>query len=344
VLQIRYDESMKFLIIRFSSFGDIAQCLSVTALIKAKYPEAQIDFLTKKQFAGLVSMDPQLSKVLSFEASAGILGIYRLSQEIRKSGYTHIYDAHQVMRSKLLLLFLLPWIFLAGVQLKSRSKNRVKRFLYFFLKLKTFDFPFYGSKSFFAPIRDWGQGDFFIRDKNWKFTDKDQAHVESLNLPKNFVVFAPSAAWEMKRWPSSHWKELLKDSSFSVVFLGGPEDSFIEEIVTARTEQTFNFAGKLSLSASALVVYKSSLVVSADTGLLHLADIMNKKTIALMGPTAFGYPSSLNAKVLDLKLSCAPCTKDGRGKCSNSLYQRCMVEIKVEDVLRACNLSLNIRQ
>jgi heptosyltransferase-2 len=74
-------------------------------------------------------------------------------------------------------------------------------------------------------------------------------------------------------------------------------------------------------------VYLSEFVISADTGILHVADLFQVSGLALIGPTAFGHPTGSSLRVLERNLSCMPCTKDGRGKCSDSTYQRCMVEI-----------------
>jgi heptosyltransferase-2 len=149
----------------------------------------------------------------------------------------------------------------------------------------------------------------------------------------------PSAAWEMKRWPLSHWKkliEILPEAKFMV--LGGREDHlFCEELVAVDPLRVQNQAGKLSLVESCYFIKISKLVVSADTGLLHVANVLGVSAISLMGPTAFGFTTGDHIKTLEVDLSCRPCTKDGRGKCSDSLWQRCMIEIepiKVASVVR----------
>ena len=68
-------------------------------------------------------------------------------------------------------------------------------------------------------------------------------------------------------------------------------------------------------------------MISADTGALHIADLFGRQAIALMGPTAFGLVARPTSVVLSVPLDCRPCSKDGRGRCSQKIYQRCMVEI-----------------
>ena len=69
------------------------------------------------------------------------------------------------------------------------------------------------------------------------------------------------------------------------------------------------------------------IVISGDTGFLHDADLFHTKAIALMGPTAFGYPTGKQVEVIEVDLPCRPCTKDGHGKCKQSTWQKCMVDI-----------------
>ena len=93
-----------------------------------------------------------------------------------------------------------------------------------------------------------------------------------------------------------------------------------------------NLAGKVSLVETSRVIERASLVVSNDTGSLQVADQMERPTIALIGPTAFGYPSHATSIYLENPLWCQPCSKDGRGGCVNDLYKRCLVELAPERV------------
>jgi heptosyltransferase-2 len=60
---------------------------------------------------------------------------------------------------------------------------------------------------------------------------------------------------------------------------------------------------------------------------MHAADIMGRTNLALIGPTAFGFPMRENSKILDVPLSCRPCTKDGRGRCHNPNHKACLTQI-----------------
>ena len=129
----------------------------------------------------------------------------------------------------------------------------------------------------------------------------------------------------MKRWPLQHWRSLVElHPERDFVVLGGAEDTFL---LTLAAPNVRVVAGKLSLVESLRVILASSALVSNDTGLLHYADLMGVPCVAIIGPTAFGYPAGPRSVVAELDLPCKPCSKDGRGDCRNSIYQRCLLEL-----------------
>jgi len=318
----------KVLIIRFSSFGDIVQCSSVVDVLAQ---ESAVHWATRADFETLVKLNSNLTKVYSLDKKLGLLGLIKFALELRSENYTHVFDAHNNLRSKIIMFFLS--LRLATPKTLTRSKDRIKRILLFKFRKNLFPSPFKGVDSFLGPLSKW---DIKTEAKSplvsWSFSIETQNSVNDvLNNKLNntaFIALAPSAAWEMKRWPIENWKkviELMPNKTF-VVF-GGKDDHFCEELVVGNETRVFNFAGKLSLAESSLLVKHAELVISGDTGLLHVADVLSVKGLSLMGPTAFGFTKSKSIKTLEVDLSCRPCTKDGRGSCSQDVYKKCMVDI-----------------
>jgi heptosyltransferase-2 len=318
----------KILIIRFSSFGDIVQCSSVVDVLAR---ESVVHWATRADFDSLVKLNEKLEKVYSLDKKLGFFGLVKFALQLRNERYTHVYDAHNNLRSKIIMLFLRLRI--SSPRTLTRSKDRFKRLMLFKFRKNLFPTPFKGVDSYLNPLAKWG---IRIEIKSplvtWNFSQ--DAHAKIAEVLKNhlnnstFIALAPSAAWEMKRWPIDYWKkviELMPNKTF-VVF-GGKEDHFCEEFVLGNESRVFNFAGKLSLTESSLLIKQAELVISGDTGLLHVADVLAVKGLSLMGPTAFGFTSSKLIKTLEVDLACRPCTKDGRGSCSQSVYQKCMVDI-----------------
>jgi ADP-heptose:LPS heptosyltransferase len=262
--------------------------------------------------------------VISLSRRDGLSGLIRLAFELSRSDYTHIYDAHSNLRSSLFVMMMrvLSW----RSRFVVRPKSRVRRFLFFKFRMRSvLPRPFRAADSYHRPLAKWGLPEVV--------PDGPQFHVSPgtlPSLPERFIALAASAAWEMKRWPVEHWQELIRlmpENSF--VLLGGPGDSFLSKLEGPRVS---NLAGRLSLVETSRVIAAASLVISNDTGSLQVADQMERPTIALIGPTAFGYPSHATSIYLEKPLWCQPCSKDGRGGCVNDLYKRCLVELTPQSV------------
>lgn len=332
----------KVLIIRFSSFGDIVQCSSVVELIRQRYPSAQIDWVTRSDFDYLVKLNNGVNHVWSFNKKSGFIGLLELALKLRSENYDHIYDAHNNLRSKMLALFLRLRIFSSPNWL-TRPKDRLKRILLFKFRINKFPKPFKGIDSFLAPLEKWElRANEAQKLVNWKFNSGATEKINSHLKHSEFIVLVPSAAWEMKRWPMAHWKKLIElMPSTNFIVLGGKEDHFCEELKKVDPSRVENLAGKLSLVESCALISKSPLVISADTGLLHVADVLGVKALSLMGPTAFGFTKGSQIKTMEINLPCRPCTKDGRGNCSQEVYQRCMVDITPERVADEARLQIH---
>ncbi len=325
-------EKNKVLIIRFSSFGDIVQCSSVVELIRQRFSrDTEIHWATRADFDFLVKLNVEINKVWSLDKKLGFIGLVKFALILRKENYSHIYDAHNNLRSKILKLFLMTR--LQRPTFVKRPKDRLKRILLFKFRINKFPKPFIGIESYMAPLLKWG-----IKKGNsprlvtWKFSEEVKQKVSSLIATTvgeaQMIALVPSAAWEMKRWPLDHWIKLITIMpNAHFVILGGKEDTFCQELADIDPKRVFNLAGKLSLIESCQLVSKSALVISADTGLLHVADVLGVKALSLMGPTAFGFTMSSLIKTLEVDLPCRPCSKDGSGKCSQNIYQLCMVDI-----------------
>ena len=331
----------KFLIIRFSSIGDIIQCMSVIDGIKKHFPDAEIHWVARKDMASFLKTDKRIGKIWAFDKKEGLKGLWRMAGQLQKEKFDYIYDAHSNIRSNILKLRLLP-IFGHSPLYALRSKERMKRILLFQLGINKFDKPFRGAVSYQKPLKKWGLSDFSSQYNDWYFPEEYPQKLDH-HIQDKTITLVPSANWEMKRWPVAHWQELIRLlPEYHFIILAGPADTFCEQIKDAAPERVSNLAGKTSLLESCYLVKRSNLVISADTGFMHAADMFHIPALALMGPTAFGFPTGKTVKILDIELKCRPCTKDGRGKCKQSVYQKCMVDITPEWVVREVRSCIKI--
>ncbi len=317
----------KILIIRFSSFGDVTQCLSVPSVIKGHFSNSNLHWITREDMAPLLENHTAIDRIWIFSRSQGILGLLRLARELRKEKFTHVYDAHNNLRSNLITFILgFPWIRKHPFLLR-RSIRRWKRFLLFRFRFNLFEQPFSGQRDLLEPLKKWGLPTQL--PKAPQIFLKNSEIFENKNLlPEKFIALAPSAAFELKRWPLEHWKTLiLSMPEQKFILLGGPQDTFLETLFVLAPDRVINLAGKMSLRQSASVIANAQALVSNDTGLLHVGEQLGRPTIALMGPAPFGFPSRPSTKILEINLPCRPCSKHGQGPCVNLQFQQCLKDI-----------------
>ncbi|MGE0763095.1 MAG: glycosyltransferase family 9 protein [Bdellovibrionales bacterium] len=340
----------KILIIRFSSFGDVLQCLSVAGALRARWPEAEIHWVTRQEFIPLIETHPAIHKVWGLSREKGARGLSHLANDLRSQKFTHVYDAHNNLRSRLLgwkLKGVADWrVWLGQMKFLRRSIYRWRRFLLFRFHRNLFPQPFNGQADLLRPLKTWGiplnapsVPQLFLTN-----LAQSKAH-EKLGewAGKPFVALAPSAAFLLKRWPLAHWQNLIESQGdLRFVILGGPQDQFVSELVKSGPDRVLNLAGQLSLSESAAVIQMAQALVSNDTGLLHVAEQLGKPCLALMGPAPFGFPSRPLTKIIELPLPCRPCSKHGQGPCVNPNYHQCLVGISPELVAEELRLRLGV--
>lgn len=270
-------------------------------------------------------MSDDIFKVWTIEQNSSFWELLHLANTLRQQNFDLIYDAHSNIRSHILGIILCPMAKLFNLnRFAMRKKQRIKRILLFKFKINLFNKPFKGMISYQEPLKKWNIETLTEFKLDWTPQDIKTKHN---------IAIIPSAAWDMKKWPLDYWKkliELLKDQQITI--LGGPNDTFCQELAAINPTCVTNMAGKLSLIQSCAVISQANLVISADTGLLHVADILGVKALALIGPTAFGFPTNKQVKTLEVDLNCRPCTKDGRGHCHQDIYQLCMIDLTPEMV------------
>lgn len=322
---------MKFLIIRFSSFGDVTQCLSVPSAIREKYPAAEVHWVTRKDMTPLLENHPAIDKIWPYDRKTRLTGLLKLALQLRKEKFTHIYDAHNNLRSHFIC-----WLQVGlNIKILRRSLKRWKRFLLLRFHINKFEMPFSGQRDLLEPLAGWGISKILPATPQLFLTEKEisENFLQRIQLPARYIALAPSAAFQLKRWPKQHFIDLIKkfpDKKF--ILLGGPEDRFIEEIHQAQPQNTINFTGKTNLRESAIIVSKADMLIANDTGLLHVGEQLGKPCVALMGPAPFGFPSRSTTKILEKNLACRPCSKHGQGPCTHPRYQACLVDISVDEV------------
>ncbi|MDM7202846.1 MAG: glycosyltransferase family 9 protein, partial [Thermodesulfobacteriaceae bacterium] len=154
-----------------------------------------------------------------------------------------------------------------------------------------------------------------------------------------YFILIPCARWETKIWPFDYWEKFLKltedlREEFEFYFVGGKEEKDLIHFASAMSHKykgVFNLVGKTNLRELTYIIRRSKLVLSVDTGSMHLASLLNKPIISLFGPTSEDRTGPWSEKFLVIKeqLSCQPCFKR---ECKS---KSCMLNIKPERVYQA---------
>jgi ADP-heptose:LPS heptosyltransferase len=270
--------------------------------------------------------------------------------ELQMEEYDEVIDLHHNLRTLRLKKEL-------GKPVHSFNKLNIKKYIYVNLKwnvmpaihivdryMKTVE-PF-GVKNDGAGL------DYFLGEKDeTKKSDIPASHHAG------YIGIVIGAAHNTKKYPVHKLKQICSQLDHPVILLGGKEDGENGNAIAAADPiKIYNACGKFSINESADLVRKAKLVVSNDTGLMHIAAAFKKPVISLWGNTvpSFGmYPyygdNFLNNRAPDdrlpydilqvNKLRCRPCTKIGYDKCPLGHF-KCMEKIEVEHVLDAIHARL----
>ena len=326
---------MKFLIIRFSSIGDIVLTTPVVRCLRKKYPEASIHYLTKKKFAAIVQSNPYIDKVLLLADD-----LNDTIEEIRNEKYHYIIDLHHNLRTLQIKQSIKKTAFY------SFNKLNIEKWIYTNFKINRMP-QVHIVDRYMATVNKLGVAndglglDYFIPEKD-KVKEKDIpfSHVHG------YVAIAIGAAHTTKRLPLEKLKELVLKIEYPIILLGGKEDfDNGDKIAEVDPVKVYNACGKFSLNESADLVRNSQLVISHDTGLMHIAAAFKKYILSVWGNTvpSFGMtPYKTNYEIFQVnKLWCRPCSKTGFDECPLGHF-KCMEHQDINAIVSKVNTRLGI--
>ena len=268
----------KVLVVRFSSMGDIVLCSPVLRCLREQLPSAEIHVLTKTSFAYLLEPNPNVDKLWTIDRS-----VTECLSHLKEENYDVIIDLHNNIRTQRLKKALRK-------PAHTLKKMNVKKWLLVNLGVdllpKRHVVDRYMDTVAPLGVKNDGKGlDFFYPEG---FQVRPELHTD-----QKFVVLVVGGSYDGKRLPKKKWGDMLLRCSIPFVVVGGEEDKALGEDLAERFPNVSNLAGHLSVFESAKVVEQSTLVISNDTGMMHIAAAFRKPVISLWGQTTprFGmYP------------------------------------------------------
>lgn len=335
---------MKFLIIRFSSIGDIVLTTPVIRCVKKQVENAEVHFLTKKSFKAVTECNPYIDKFFYYDDN-----IDELIKELKKEKYDYIIDLHKNIRSYKIR-------FALRCKTLSYKKERVQKFLLTKLRINTMSGQHIVLRNLDA-VRSLGVIDDGF-GLNYFIAQKDNVRVEDLPASHSmgYIAIVIGASYYTKKLPVYKLREICSKLNYPIVLVGGKED--VDEgnaVAEIDNVKIYNACGKFNLNESADIVRKSKLVISHDTGLQYIASAFNKPTLAIWGGTSPKldvepfYGSRFLAtqekvphkNILVPKLSCQPCSNFGTKKCPLGHF-KCMHLQDVDLIVKEAEEKLKI--
>jgi ADP-heptose:LPS heptosyltransferase len=323
---------LNFLIIRFSSIGDIVLTTPLIRCLKKQVEGAAVHFLTKPAFAPVLRANPWIDHIHEFH------GYRSAIKALRDEQFTYIIDLHHNLRSGI-IKSRLPAI--------SFSFNKLNIEKWLLVNLRINQLPeihivdrYLATLSVFDVVNDGGGLDYFI-------PPAEEIDMADLPAPfrEGYILFAIGANHATKQLPPEKIISVCKKLGLPVILAGGKEDAGRGDAIAAGCGSlVWNACGKYTISQSASLVRQARVVISHDTGLMHIAAAFRKKIISVWGNTvpSFGmspympHPASVIFGVEGLK--CRPCSKLGYQKCPRGHF-RCMMDQDAGEIA-ACGKKL----
>ena len=316
------EEAKKILIIGASCLGDMLLLTPAIRAIKEKYPGANLTILVGPRAREAVENNPWFSEIVIWDKKSPVFVKLNLIKELKKKHFDLVVD----FRNTLLPFFIgaKEKITFFRKELFGRKNkiNEAERRL----RMMPFSFPIPEDKSLFFPVSEKNLVSIQGILKNHGIEPEEKT-----------VILNPGANWEAKRWKKESFAEvgdkLAKEYKARIIIIGGKkEENLAEDVKNLMKEEAVNLAGKTRLGELAALLEKSSLLITNDTGPMHLASAVKCPVVAIYGPgnwLRYG-PYENRCRIVRSNLPCSPCNVI---KCKRNFL--CMRLIKTSDVLQA---------
>jgi len=328
----------KILIVGPAWVGDMVMAQSLFKLIKKLNPQTEIDVLAPAWSLPLLERMPEISSGIIMTLGHGQLNLrerYRLGKSLRAKKYDQAIVLPNSFKSALVPFFArIPQRTGWQRELRNIIMNDTRR-----LDPKKYPLMIERFMALGLPAQEDLRGEHLLPALSFSATTQADALKRlALQTQGPILALCPGAEFgPAKRWPEEYYAEIANAklaAGWTVWLLGSPKDTATCEKIMALTQQRcVNLTGKTKLVEAVDLLSLASVVVSNDSGLMHIAAAVNKPLVAIYGPTSTTYtpPLHAHAKVLQLSLECQPCFQR---ECPLQ-HQRCMRDLKPQQVLHA---------
>jgi ADP-heptose:LPS heptosyltransferase len=321
------------LLIRPGGIGDAVLLVPTINALKKEYPDCQITILAERRNGATFVLCPDVSQVLLYDRPQQLFAAVGQRYDV-------VIDTEQWHRLSAVMSRLICSDFKIGFATNERKR--------LFNVTVPYAHEDYEANSFLRLVEPLGIENQEVEYPFLKVPEdiarKAKPKLESL-AGQAFVALFPGASIPERRWGAEKFHRLgvwLNEQGLAVVVVGGGQDREVGKTILAGC-QGLNLAGSTSLAETAAILQRSSLLVTGDSGVLHMAVGLDVPTVSLFGPGIADKwaPRGEKHSVLNKNLPCSPCTRFGTTPpCPDG--GRCIQEISVDEVASAVATLLKI--
>lgn len=333
------EDIKKILIIRLSSLGDIVLTTPVIRALKDKFPQAEIYFLTKSKYASLLKSNPHLSGIMELEGQ-GLDGFLSTLHRIRDLNFDLVIDLHANLRS-----FLLRNCSKAEMKIKYDKRRWQRLLMVHFKKIKVPSQHTVDSYLGCLKRLDIHTSDripeLYLDEESREFAKQSLVDVSQNDI---LIGIVPGAKWESKKWGEENFAKAIEiinsRTKARFVLIGSREDEgLMKKLKSLVGHVNFIDAVGLSFPKLSAAINGCQVVLTNDSGPMHIAVALKVPVVAIFGPThpKLGFsPLGERDIILCADVECSPCSLHGKRKCyqkSRICMEKIVPEMVVDEVL-----------
>ncbi len=330
-------EIKNILVVEVNWLGDVLLTTPAIKAIKKAYPNCHLACMVLPRVREVLDGNPDVDEIIIFDEKGKHLKIFpriKFIIELRRKKFDAAFLFHRSLTRTLITFF-------AGIKQRIGYSTLKRRFL-LTRKIPSPAGGMHRSDTFSGLVESFGVK---VKDRNCDFfvPEKSRAHIreflkkEGVSDNDFLAVINPGANWNLKRWPRESFAEisdrLVEYFNAKIVISGSEKDiGLAADISNLMKAKPIILAGKTTVKQLGALMERADLVISADSGPMHLAAAVSKNLIALFGPTdpkITGPRGKANTIIIHKSMGCKiPCYESD---CRDNV---CMGAISVEDVLQ----------
>lgn len=342
-------EPLKILIVKMSAIGDVIHTLPALNALRQYFPRARITWLVEEAAVDMILGHSSIDRVIlsrrklwikqlfSPRFHQALKNIYEFIKELRDTEYDMVLDFQTLFKSGVMVMLA------KGKQKIGFDKgmeHAESSHLFYNVRIPAVSMEIHALKRGLLFLEHLGipPGKVVY---NLPITREDRQKINMIledagvEQDQSIICINPQATWKTKLWSNKKFADLgdrlINTYKAQLVFTGGEEDrGSVDAILSMMKEQGTNLAGLTSLKTLTALFERAILLVTTDTGPMHLGAAVGMKVLAIFGATAPWRtgPYGSNNRVVRTAIKCSPCFKR---ECPTSM--ECMEHISVEDVM-----------